>query len=666
MAQTLNFELSGQQQAIIQCVDAFENSDVAGDVDLRSFLRDLPQEYHNAALLELVRVDLERQWRKGEPRRFTEYLDTYPELRASQTTIVDLLQDEYELRRGLGEEPNLDEYRQVCPTFTPRAAPDTDRPIDETAAFQGPAVVAPRRPDRIGKYTIRGELGAGGFGVVYQGYDEQLERLVAIKIGHQFQDNAEFADDLLNEARSIARLDHAGIVKLLEVGQTIEGMGFVVYDYIAGETLQMRIQRRDYILGEAVEWVARIAEALHYAHKRGIIHRDVKPANILIDSEGRPKILDFGLARRDNKFFMNDSGRILGTLPYTSPEQAKGVSHWASSQSDLFSLGIVLYELLCHARPFAGTTVHELLDEVCNRTPHPPRSLNDKIPKPLEDVCLKALQKAPRDRYTTGADMAAAARSALQPPKTLLPKLLRAAAAIVAISALCVLVVTLLQKNALAPAPVPLEFNAYQILRNGPQGDLLPITNADLPLSANDDLELQATFNRPVYGYLIRYEIEGGGRLLWPARDRIAKHRQDDRIIYPELGDLQGRLTLPNSSGASLIVALGSEKLLTEQEIEALLENRLTMGIAPATAATLKTRFTVADPAPKFTVGALRSGQVGEESGSPSAGEGTLPNNTQPHTRLLVPESFKKAIKSKATAYYGVFVPHQQVSASGQ
>ena len=156
-----------------------------------------------------------------------------------------------------------------------------------------------------------------------------------------------------------------------------------------------------------MRWVAGSAEALHHAHKNGIVHRDIKPANILLDEESRPHVADFGLAKMDDHFFKNDAGRVLGTAAYMSPEQAAGQSHWASPQTDIYSLGVMLYQMLTKRLPFGGRTLSELLEQVKQRIPSPPRTIDDKIPKPLEDVCLKAMAKNPADRYSTAADMAA-------------------------------------------------------------------------------------------------------------------------------------------------------------------------------------------------------------------------------------------------------------------
>src|SRR5204863_4480775 len=138
-------------------------------------------------------------------------------------------------------------------------------------------------------------------------------------------------------------------------------------------------------------WTAEVADALHHAHKQGIVHRDIKPANVLVDADGKTHIADFGLAKLDDRFFKDDTGRVLGTAAYMSPEQAAGQSHWASPQTDIYSLGVMLYQMLTKRLPFGGRTLSEMLEQVKQRVPSPPRTIDDKIPKPLEDICLKAM-----------------------------------------------------------------------------------------------------------------------------------------------------------------------------------------------------------------------------------------------------------------------------------
>ena len=159
--------------------------------------------------------------------------------------------------------------------------------------------------------------------------------------------------------------------------------------------------------------MADTADALHHAHTRGIVHRDVKPSNILLDEQDRPHLSDFGLAKMDDHYFRNDRGTVLGSVAYMNPEQASGKSEWATPQSDIYSLGVVLYELLCRQRPFKAKDLMERLAEIERRIPPPPRTIDDRIPKALEAVCLKAMQKDPAARYTTAADLAADLRAAV-------------------------------------------------------------------------------------------------------------------------------------------------------------------------------------------------------------------------------------------------------------
>ncbi len=260
-------------------------------------------------------------------------------------------------------------------------------------------------PERIGRYRVVKFLGKGGFGLVYLAQDEKLDREVAVKVPHPDRIvRPEDADPYLVEARTLARLDHPHIVEVYDVGGTDEHPFFVVSKYIPGTDLAKKMEASPVAQGEAVQLVATVAEALHYAHGKELVHRDVKPGNILIESNGKPYLVDFGLALREED--IGKGPKFAGTPAYMSPEQARGEGHRVDGRSDIFSLGIVLYELVVGRHPFRADTKVETLDRITTQEPRPPRQIDDTIPKELERICLKALAKRPSERYTTAKDFA--------------------------------------------------------------------------------------------------------------------------------------------------------------------------------------------------------------------------------------------------------------------
>jgi serine/threonine protein kinase len=248
-------------------------------------------------------------------------------------------------------------------------------------------------------------LGEGGFGLVYLAHDDQLQRLVAIKVPHaKLVARPEDAEAYLTEARTAANLDHPNTVPVYDVGSTPHFPCFVVSKYIDGTDLSTRLKQSRLSIHESVELVATVAEALHYAHKQGLVHRDIKPGNILLDRSGKPFVADFGLALREQE--VGRGPGYAGTPAYMSPEQARGEGHRVDGRSDIFSLSVVLYELLTGRRPFKADSQDELLEQITNSEPRPLRQIDDAIPKELDRICLKALSKRVSERYSAARDMA--------------------------------------------------------------------------------------------------------------------------------------------------------------------------------------------------------------------------------------------------------------------
>jgi eukaryotic-like serine/threonine-protein kinase len=257
-------------------------------------------------------------------------------------------------------------------------------------------------------YEILGELGRGGMGVVYKARQVALNRVVALKMvlsgAHASQHQLE---RFRTEAEAIARFQHPHIVQIYEVGER-DGLPFFSLEYLPGGSLTDQIKREPQPAERAARIAAQLARGIQYSHSHGIAHRDLKPANILFDTDGVPKITDFGLAKKleAGAASHTQSGTIVGSPSYMAPEQARGDIHDVGPSADVYSLGAILYEMLTGRPPFLGSSLVETLEQVRTKEPVPPRELVPKVPRDLETIALKCLQKEPAKRYGTAAELA--------------------------------------------------------------------------------------------------------------------------------------------------------------------------------------------------------------------------------------------------------------------
>lgn len=266
-----------------------------------------------------------------------------------------------------------------------------------------------------GRYQIIDELGKGSMGVVYKAHDPQIDRIVALKVLRQDRmANTDFVQRFMKEAKAIGRLSHPNIVTVYDVGQDNDSI-YIAMEFLEGSALSEIIKSGPMSCEQVVAIGIQVADALNYAYRKGIVHRDVKPTNIIVTPEGQAKLTDFGIARIEDPLAQQQTqiGEILGTPAYMSPEQVKGQQ--IDNRSDLFSLGIILYELCTGKRPFTGDSMMAIFRQIMETEPPDPATVTPALHPALAATVMRSIRKKPDDRYQTGQELAEALKKCLAP-----------------------------------------------------------------------------------------------------------------------------------------------------------------------------------------------------------------------------------------------------------
>jgi tetratricopeptide (TPR) repeat protein len=311
-----------------------------------------------------------------------------------------------------GAEVGTDDAFHYAPTDKYPSEPPGTLDVVKDSAPAGDYAPPAEAGERFGRYRLIKELGRGGMGIVYKAFDPELKRTVALKmlLGEESGIDEQQVERFVREARAAAKLKHPGIVQIHDFGEE-GGRHFFTMDYVEGISLEQAIADRDthgLSPRRICEIIRDMAEALAYAHAEGLVHRDIKPGNILLAPDGRPYLTDFGLAKevKGLEKSLTLTGMIVGTPFYMSPEQASGEREF-DERSDVFSLGAVMYEALTGRRPFVGSQIYDVLDRVIHRDPPPPRSVSRLVHRDIQTICMKCLEKERHRRYQTAGDLAA-------------------------------------------------------------------------------------------------------------------------------------------------------------------------------------------------------------------------------------------------------------------
>jgi formylglycine-generating enzyme required for sulfatase activity len=390
-------------------------------------------------LVQVLQSDQERCWAAGERPVVEDYLRQQPQLAEQPQAVVALLYQEFRLRQQAGEQPQLSEFAARFPELAaalralldlnaslaaapapsaseqPTLAPAEPPPLTgsfeagapPTVGSQPAAAATGMTLPQVAGYTILGVLGSGGMGVVYKAQQTALRRVVALKmILHGDYAGEDQRRRFQAEAEAIAALQYPHIVQVHEVGEH-NGLPYFSLEYCAAGSLEQQLDGTPWEPRRAAALVQTLAGAVEAAHQQGLVHRDLKPGNVLLTADGTPKVTDFGLVKRLDVAGQTQSGAVVGTPSYMAPEQAGGVGRQVGPAADVYALGAILYELLTGRPPFKAATPMDTVLQVLSEEPVPVRRLQPKVPRDLETICMKCLEKGAPKRYGSAAALAA-------------------------------------------------------------------------------------------------------------------------------------------------------------------------------------------------------------------------------------------------------------------
>jgi serine/threonine-protein kinase len=370
-------------------------------------------------LLRDACAELSRRLRSGEDCRAESFLQAHPSLASNPEHAFELIYTEFLVRQELGQQPDPSDWLDRFPQwkedlerlFSLRRSSADSRPPDPITVVHTPKPEESHAPGpkglgkQFGQYELVEELGRGGMGVVYKAWDTVLGRWVALKMIRGPMAGAQDVQRFYREAQAAAKLQHPNIVPIHYFGRH-EDQDYITMPYCGGTLAQ----QKDLLLADpraAVALVEKVARAVHFLHEKGILHRDLKLANVLIDDQGEPLVSDFGLAKfLDADVELTQVGQFVGTPAYMAPEQICGGPNRNNAQSDVWALGVILFELLTGRRPFSGQALKDVSHQIATAEPPRPRALRPELDRALEAVVLRCLEKEPNRRYRSAQALA--------------------------------------------------------------------------------------------------------------------------------------------------------------------------------------------------------------------------------------------------------------------